>query len=82
MWNNLLVRAGAAQQDAGAVRAGRGECRVSKCQAAQPLDQGIGQTRQQLPERVGPEAGTGRPIGKEIQLDTSIYCCSDESYTI
>ena len=64
----LLVRAGAAQQDPDAVRTGRGECRAFQCQAAQPLDQGIGQSRQQLPKLVGPEAVTRRPIGKEIQL--------------
>ena len=64
----LLVRSGTAQQEPDAVRAGRSERRVPKCQAAQPLDQGIGRNRQQLPERVGPEAVTGRPVGKEVQL--------------
>ena len=89
MEQQLLVRAGAAQQDhdaagiaqhhrpdpqqgqADAVRTGRGEChgecRAFQCHAVQPLDQGIGQSRQQLPELVGPETVTRRPIGKEVQ---------------
>ena len=50
-----------------AVRTGRGEHRAFQCQAAHPLDQGIGQSRQQLPELVRPETVTRRPIGKEIQ---------------
>ena len=62
------MRAGSAQQDPDAVRTGRGEHRAFQCQAAQPLDQGIGQSRQQLPELVGPETMAGRPIGKEVQL--------------
>ncbi len=32
------------QGQADAVRTGRGECRACQCQAAQPLDQGIGQS--------------------------------------
>ena len=56
------------QGPADAVRTGRGECCACQCQAAQPLNQGIGQSRQQLPELVGPEMVTRRPIGKEIQL--------------
>ena len=62
----LLVRAGTAQQEPDAVRAGRGKHRVSQCQATQLLHQGIDQTRQQLPELVGPETVTRRPIGQEI----------------
>ena len=44
-------RPGPQQGQADAVRTGRGECRAFQCQAAQPLDQGIGQSRQQLPKR-------------------------------
>ena len=33
-----------------------------------PLDQGVSQAREQLPELVGPEAVTGGPAGEQVQL--------------
>lgn len=82
----VLVRAGAAHQDADAaciaddhradlqqlepysIRARLGQCSVLQCSAPQPLEQGVGQARQQLPELVRPPTMAGGATGKQVLL--------------